>query len=214
MEAMITLKKSFLKRRISADAEMPAEVKLTNGKEYSLCFILEKSIIEVGPKNHHINNEKITTEERIAIIEALLTNYTLFLKSIVNFTTSYCFEYFRLADTTFVCGNNYDVENYTSKDNILEEYLKSDYAKISINKVFRALYDVYIYLIKNSKVLKDKGALIKINYQLNVVQRMDLKYFTSAIINSLKLGSFDIEILKEDSKIKITPKQSDSEELD
>ncbi len=214
MEAMITLKQSFLKRRISADVEIPAEVKLTNGKEYTLCFILEKSIIEIGPKNHHVNNERIAAEERAAIIEALLTNYSFFLRSIVNFTITYCFEYFRLADTTFISGNNYDIEKYTSKDNILEEYLKSDYAKSSINKVFRALYEVYLHLIKNSKVLKDKGTLISINYKLNVVQRMDLKYFTSAIINSLELGSYDIEVLNEVSKIKITPRPSDNGELD
>ena len=54
MKAKITLKDSFIKRRLSGNPDVRAEVELSTGKRYDLYFILGKGIIEIT----YINEKK------------------------------------------------------------------------------------------------------------------------------------------------------------
>lgn len=207
METIVTLKESFAKRRILADFIVPAEVKISNGKEFIMYFMLEKRIIEVTHKENDTKNVMLTKEERMSIIEAILDKYTSFFKSIMNFTISYYIENFHLADTTTVCNvNDDDITRLSSKDTILKEYLESGYGKNSVNKLFRVLDSVYLAIKKNKKDIGHERLEIKIDYVLNFEQRWDLKYFTKNIISILELGDIDVIIDKNRSIMLLEPK--------
>lgn len=207
METIVTLKESFAKRRILADFIVPAEVKISNGKEFIMYFMLEKRIIEVTHKENDTKKVMLTKEERMSIIEAILDKYTSFFKSIMNFTISYYIENFHLADTTTVCNvNDDDITRLSSKDTILKEYLESGYGKNSVNKLFRVLDSVYLAIKKNKKDIGHERLEIKIDYVLNFEQRWDLKYFTKNIINILELGDIDVIIDKNRSIMLLEPK--------
>lgn len=207
METIVTLKESFAKRRILADFIVPAEVKISNGKEFIMYFMLEKRIIEVTHKENDTKKVMLTKEERMSIIEAILDKYTSFFKSIMNFTISYYIENFHLADTTTVCNvNDDDITRLSSKDTILKEYLESGYGKNSVNKLFRVLNSVYLAIKKNKKDIGHERLEIKIDYVLNFEQRWDLKYFTKNIISILELGDIDVIIDKNRSIMLLEPK--------
>ncbi len=207
METIVTLKESFAKRRILADFIVPAEVKISNGKEFIMYFMLEKRIIEVTHKENDTKKVMLTKEERMSIIEAILDKYTSFFKSIMNFTISYYIENFHLADTTTVCNvNDDDITRLSSKDTILKEYLESGYGKNSVNKLFRVLDSVYLAIKKNKKDIGHERLEIKIDYVLNFEQRWDLKYFTKNIISILELGDIDVIIDKNRSIMLLEPK--------
>lgn len=207
METIVTLKESFAKRRILADFIVPAEVKISNGKEFIMYFMLEKRIIEVTHKENDTKKVMLTKEERMSIIEAILDKYTSFFKSIMNFTISYYIENFHLADTTTVCNvNDDDITRLSSKDTILKEYLESGYEKNSVNKLFRVLDSVYLAIKKNKKDIGHERLEIKIDYVLNFEQRWDLKYFTKNIISILELGDIDVIIDKNRSIMLLEPK--------
>lgn len=207
METIVTLKESFAKRRILADFIVPAEVKISNGKEFIMYFMLEKRIIEVTHKENDTKKVMLTKEERISIIEAILEKYTSFFKSIMNFTISYYIENFHFADTTTVCNvNDDDITRLSSKDTILKEYLESGYGKNSVNKLFRVLDSVYLAIKKNKKDIGHERLEIKIDYVLNFEQRWDLKYFTKNIISILELGDIDVIIDKNRFIMLLEPK--------
>ena len=114
MEANIKLeKKNFFKRRFSEEDEISGEVKLSNGKEFNIYFVLHKNVIEITSKN----NEELKQDERIAIIEKILEQYTLLLNSILHFTISYCLEDFVLVDSLYGIKNN--IKNKMIVDMIL-----------------------------------------------------------------------------------------------
>lgn len=207
METIVTLKESFAKRRILADCIVPAEVKISNGKEFIMYFMLEKRIIEVTHKPNDTKKEKLTKEERISIIETILEKYTSFFKSIINLTISYYIEDFHFVDTTTIDEvTDKIVDMQASKDTLLKEYLESGYGKNSVNKLFRVLDGVYAAAKKNSKDIKHNKFDIKIEYSLNFEQRWDLKYFTKNIISILELGDIEVNIDKERSIIHLEPK--------
>jgi len=207
METIVTLKESFAKRRILADFIVPAEVKISNGKEFIMYFMLEKRIIEVTHKENDTKKVMLTKEERMSIIEAILDKYTSFFKSIMNFTISYYIENFHFADTTTISNvNDDDITRLSSKDTILKEYLESGYGKNSVNKLFRVLDSVYLAIKKNKKDIGHERLEIKIDYVLNFEQRWDLKYFTKNIINILELGDIDVIIDKNRSIMLLEPK--------
>lgn len=207
METIVTLKESFAKRRILADCIVPAEVKISNGKEFIMYFMLEERIIEVTHKPNDTQKQKLTKEERISIIEAVLEKYTSFFKSIINFTISYYIENFHFVDTTVISEVTDDViESHVSKDTILKEYLESGYGKNSVNKLFRVLDSIYTTVKKNEKDIKHNRFEIKIEYSLNFEQRWDLKYFTKNIISILELGDIEVNVDKERSIVYLEPK--------
>lgn len=207
METIVTLKESFAKRRILADFIVPAEVKISNGNEFIMYFMLEKRIVEVTHKENDTKRVKLTKEERISIIETILEKYTSFFKSIMNFTISYYIENFHFADTTTISNvSDDDIERLASKDTILKEYLESGYGKNSVNKLFRVLDSVYLAMKKNTKDIKHGRFEIKIEYALNFEQRWDLKYFTRNMISILELGEIDVDIDKNKSIMYLEPK--------
>ena len=197
MEANIKLeKKNFFKRRFSEEDEISGEVKLSNGKEFNIYFVLHKDIIEITSKN----NEELQQDERIAIIEKILEQYTLLLNSILHFTISYCLEDFVLVDSTKY-SNNLDEINTLKEKTILEEYLESTYSKISTNKLFRVLR-VFYDTVKDNK---SKKIIVPIEYKLNFEQRNDLSYFIDKIQrNIFKHKRYDVEIDKESQQIILT----------
>lgn len=196
MEANVTLKRSFIKRRLSRDNEVPAEVKLKNGKEFNFYFVIDKEIIEITSNSH----TELLKNERLAIIEEILKEYTLLFKSIFYFTISYCLEDFKFVDSTQKSNDVYTLD-VSKQDSILKEYLESNYAKISTNKLFRVLKRFY----DSVKTNKSKVVVIPIEYKLNVEQRADLIYYIEKIQrNILKAKRYDLEVNKRDSKIILT----------
>ena len=68
MYGKVTLKESFLKRRISSYPK-PADLTLSNGKVYDLSFILDEDIVEITNKKGEPIGKKLSQEERYAVIE-------------------------------------------------------------------------------------------------------------------------------------------------
>ena len=196
MEANVTLKRSFIKRRFSGDNEIPAEVKLKNGKEFNIYFVIDKGIIEITSKDQ----TELLKNAKFAIIEAILKEYTLLLKSIFHFTISYCLEDFKFVDSTKKV-NDLDTLNVSKQDSILKEYLESNYAKTSTNKLFRVLKCFYDS-VKNNK---SKIVIVPIEYKLNIEQRADLVYYIEKIQRDIfKAKRYDLEVNKHESKIVLT----------
>ena len=153
-------------------------------------------MIEITSKN----NEELKQDERIAIIEKILEQYTLLLNSILHFTISYCLEDFVLVDSTKY-SNNLDEINTLKEKTILEEYLESTYSKTSTNKLFRVLR-VFYDTVKDNK---SKKIIVPIEYKLNFEQRNDLSYFIDKIQrNIFKHKRYDVKIDKESQQIILT----------
>lgn len=200
MKANVTLKESFLKRRIS-DYPKPADLALSNGKVYDLNFILDQNIVEIyTKKGETIGKEELTQEERCAIIEALLDEFSTFYKSIKHFTIAYGFEHLRLIDATYVEELELSKDYMNGGDCILVEYLKSDYSKKSSNVIYRILNEVYNTLYKAFRAKKFSGIIeIPIEFNLTRVQAMDLRYFTNQLIHAKQWAAgleFDTNINK------------------
>lgn len=207
METIVTLKESFAKRRILADFIVPAEVKISNGKEFTMYFMLQERIIEVTHKGEEAQKNKLTKQERISIIETILEKYTSFFKSIINFTIAYYIESFCFCDTTNISNvSDEDIQKACSKESILQEYLESGYGKNSVNKLFRVLDNVYSIVKKNQKDIMHNEFEIKIDYVLNFEQRWDLKYFTQNILSMFELENIKVTVDRENSMIILNSK--------
>lgn len=211
MEANVTLNKSFLSRRISGDYEIPGEIKLSNGKEFDLYFLVDQKIIEVTHKVEKKEKSKLTHEERMAIIESILANYTLFWKSVYHFTISYYIELFRLADTTNL-SSDVDISDVVSNKTILQEFLDSDYSKKSTNKVFRKLKTAYDFINDPKGKIGKKQTTITINCKMNKIEWSDFKYYINNIFHCImKVDNLDIKFdkTKDTVYIIIEPKELD-----
>jgi hypothetical protein len=143
--------------------------------------MVDKKIIEVN-NYKEVEKQGLSAEERCAIIEAILNEYTSFFRSIYHCTISYCIESFRLLDRTNLSEDS-DVKRFVYSKTILKEYLDSKYAKNSTNKLYRVLKKTYDELCSNKKIIGKKEITIPIDYNLNFEQRSDLKYYVNTIIN-------------------------------
>lgn len=207
MKANVTLKESFLKRRI-ADYPKPAALELTDGeitKEYDLNIITNDQIIEVVRKKGQPIGNRLTREERSAIIEALLDEFCAFYKSVYHFTINYSFEHYKLVDSTYVRDGQESDDIYKNSDSIIVEYAKGDYIKKSKNIVYRVLKTVHDTLLKKFRSNKFSGKItIPIEYKLTGVQAMDLRYFINQLIHSKKWAcgaEFYTDIKRKDAEI-------------
>ena len=70
INANLTLKGSFFKKKYSDDAEVPAIVQLNDGSSFELHFLIYRRVILV--ENIEGNQYKLTQERRMAIIDAVL----------------------------------------------------------------------------------------------------------------------------------------------
>ena len=181
MKAIFTLKSYFFKRTaLSRSKAVSGELKLDNGKELILYFLPEEGIIEVTHKENKTEVFSLDEEERIAVIEAILEEYTTFLKSIFHASIALYLESFILVDTTNVKDNDnveYDIEG---KKNIMTEYLNSKYSKFTSNLLFRNLLDINEYLKEQKE--NAIGTNIEIKGKLSFKQWFDLKYFVNYIL--------------------------------
>ena len=207
MKANVTLKESFLKRRI-VDYPKPAALELTNGentKEYDLSIITSDKIIEVARKKDQPIGNRLTKEERSAIIEALLDEFCAFYKSVYHFTINYSFEHYKLVDSTYVKDGKESDDIYKNSDSIIVEYAKGDYIKKSKNIVYRVLKTVHDTLLKTFKANKFSGEIIiPIEYKLTRVQAMDLMYFINQLIHAKQWAcgaEFYTDIKRKDGEI-------------
>lgn len=182
MKANVKLKEGFAKRRLAGDTEILAKVELSSQKQLKLYFLLEKEIIEVTHDGKECESKKLNEEERCAIIEAILVNYTSLIKSIFNFSISYYLEEFKLADSTAI-SKEYDLESILPKDTILEEYLKSKYSRNSKDAVLRELKRIYDFVNKNRLKIGKEELVISIEENLNYVQRLDLRYYLNVLFD-------------------------------
>lgn len=204
MKANVTLKESFVKRRISGSNEISGYVNLSNGNILNVYFILDKKIIEIEQKNEQNKNIKLSEEERLSIIEELLIKYTSLLRSIGNFTISYCIEQFKLIEAASLKYYNVSLEEQAkTTKTLLEEYISSDYSKNSINIVFRTLKLVYDKLITKKDVIGKEEIVINTEYNLNYFQKVDLNYYIVTILHLLLEDAKNINVVisKEDKLV-------------
>ena len=184
MYGKVTLKESFLKRRISSYPK-PADLTLSNGKVYDLSFILDEEIAEITTKKGEPIGKKLSQEERYAVIEAIIDELTTFRKSIKHFTIAYNMELFRLVDASYVKNPDLSEDRGNPGDVMLIELVKSKYAAKSRIVLYRILNVVYEILLRKFKEDKLSGAIeIPIEFRLDKHQAMDLEYFTNQIINA------------------------------
>lgn len=204
MKANVTLKESFLKRRISGDNEISAQVELSNGKKLNLYFILGKRTIEVTHKKDQCEKKKLTEEERIARIEEILVKYTSLINSILHVTISYCIEQYRLADSTNI-SKDMDLEEIVSKETIFEEYVNSAYSRNSVNIVLRSIKSIYDFISKNKSKIGKEDVIIKIEYKLNYIQKSDLKYYINTLLQCIGITDVTLTIPKGENYLLIEP---------
>lgn len=184
MYGEVTLKESFLKRRI-ASYPKPAEVILSNGKAYDLSFIIDEHVVEVTRKKGEPIGKKLSPEERYAIIEAIIDELTTFRNSIKHFTIAYNMEFYRLVDATYVEDPDSSEDRGNPGDVMLIELVKSKYAAKSRIVLNRILKDVYETLLSKFKANKLSGKIeMDIEFRLEKKQAMDLEYYTNQIINA------------------------------
>lgn len=184
MYGKVTLKESFLKRRISSYPK-PADLTLSNGKVYDLSFILDEEIAEITTKKGEPIGKKLSQEERYAVIEAIIDELTTFRKSIKHFTIAYNMEFFRLVDASYVENPDLSEDRGNPGDVMLIELVKSKYAAKSRIVLYRILNEVYETLLRKFRADKLSGAIeIPIEFRLDKHQAMDLEYFTNQIINA------------------------------
>ena len=186
MYGKLTLKESFLKRRISSYPK-PADLTLSNGKVYDLSFILDEDIVEITNKKGEPIGKKLSQEERYAVIEAIIDELTTFRKSIKHFTIAYNMEFFRLVDATYVEDPELSEDMKNPGDVMLIELVKSKYAAKSRIVLYRILNEVYEILLGKFRADKLSGIIeIPIEFRLDKHQAMDLEYFTNQMINAKK----------------------------
>lgn len=201
MRASITLKESFLKRRL-ADYPKPAEVTLSNGKTLDLAIILNEGRVEVTTKKGEtIGTEKLSQEERSAIIEALLNEFTTFGKSFKHFTTQYNMEQFKLVDATYVDNPDLSEDLGNGTKSMLLEYFCGEYSANSRNVLFRQVKTIYEVLLEKFKKNEfEEDIEIPLEYDFTRFQAVDLRFFTKQLIHAKKWAvgiDFDVEINKE-----------------
>lgn len=206
MKAYITLKENFSKKRYTDLGKVQAKAELSNGACYEVTILLYHELVII--KKIDSKESKINEEEKMAIVEELLEKYTSTKKSLLNFTASYNIERFKIVELTTESDVNTikeinDLQKKASKDDILLEYIKSDYSKISFNAVFRALNEIY-YKLEKSLVLEENVSSIKlqsvydakskktvdvlqvqVGYQFEGTQKADLEHYTHVILSNM-----------------------------
>lgn len=204
MKAKITLKDSFIKRRLSGNPDVRAEVELSTGKRYDLYFILGKGIIEITYINER-EEKGLSEEERICIIEQILENYTSFLNSIYHASISYCLEQYRLADSTNL-SREVNLEEFVSKNTILDEFLKSEYLRNTKNDVLKIVKEFYDYIKKNRENIGKEDLIFKTNKKLKRIERSDIKYYINTMFYNTPV---EVSIPKGEDYILIKAKELD-----
>lgn len=205
MGAIWTKKSNFFKRRALGDLTEYGELEL-NGKKLAVYFIEERDIIEITHQDNMTEVFPLDEEERIAVIEAILSEYTTFVKSVIHGSISHYFEIYTLVDTTNI-KERVPIEDLEKGEiTILDEYLNSDHAGNSKNNLFLTLYEVDKYLA-TTKFLKEKPQYYEVRRKLNSEQWMDLKYFINYIAHIRHQNKdLDVEISKKIATVKFSLK--------
>lgn len=198
MKAYVTLneKESFSKKRCSELGDVMGKVNLSNGAEYDITFFIHHELIVISRINKtSIVSQKEQEEEKMAIIEEILDKYTT-SKPILKPSMNYDIEQYKLLE----CSSDINVENVrdivtlqkkvSNNDDILAEYIKSDYSKTSFNVVFRALNEIYhemmnLVLSTNSSKDQKKCISIKTGYQFSHSQKSDLEQYACILLANI-----------------------------
>ncbi len=170
-----------------------ATIKLENGRELGLTFVQSNRTIEVTSIDGEAN-DRLSEEERIAIIERILNDCATFIKSILKVSISLYIEEYTLIDCTISPNKRYSY-NIT----ILEEFVKSKYSIDTKNKTLQAL----IYMNEQLKQISDKigkeEVKIAMPDNLSIVERTDVTYFLTHLLkeyfNKVKIKSVKGNIL-------------------
>ena len=192
INANLTLKGSFFKKKYSDDAEVPAIVQLNDGSSFELHFLIYRRVILV--ENIEGNQYKLTQERRMAIIDAVLMEYTTILKSIIHCSISYEIQLYKMVD------------NKSIKNVILQEYLEDERSNVSLDIVLRSLKSIYDKLKLNYNDI-NKANVIEgsIDYKLNFIQKKCLNYYLRYILDySFNIFKFEVNIDANTNKFIIT----------
>ena len=192
INANLTLKGSFFKKKYSDDAEVPAIVQLNDGSSFELHFLIYRRVILV--ENIEGNQYKLTQERRMAIIDAVLMEYTTILKSIIHCSISYEIQLYKMVDDKSI------------KNVILQEYLEDERSNVSLDIVLRSLKSIYDKLKLNYNDI-NKANVIEgsIDYKLNFIQKKCLNYYLRYILDySFNIFKFEVNIDANTNKFIIT----------
>ncbi len=201
INANLTLKGSFFKKKYSDDAEVPAIVQLNDGSSFELHFLIYRRVILV--ENIEGNQYKLTQERRMAIIDAVLMEYTTILKSIIHCSISYEIQLYKMVDNTSSVVN---LDDKSIKNVILQEYLEDERSNVSLDIVLRSLKSIYDKLKLNYNDI-NKADVIEgsIDYKLNFIQKKCLNYYLRYILDhSFNIFKFEVNIDANTNKFIIT----------
>ncbi len=164
-----------------------ATIKLGNERELGLTFVQSNKTIEVTSIDGEAN-DKLSEEERIAIIERILNDCATFLKSIIKVSISLYIEEYELIDCTISPSKRYSC-NMT----ILEEFVKSKYSIETKNKTLQAIIYMNEQVKRNSDKIGKEEIKITIPDNLSIVEKTDATYFLTHLLkeyfNKVKIKS-------------------------
>ncbi len=186
MKVSITLKEGFLKGYVFQYENIFGVLTIDNGstlKEFYIYFMPEEQIIEVTHKGSCPNKYSLTKEERLAVIEKILSEYTTISKSIIHATATFYLEQYKLVDTTNIDNDKkdkaiLDTSNNKKAKTIFFEYLASNKANESKLLLFRELKEIYSYIERNYLKIEKEDSKIQLSNNLSKFQKNDIKYFT------------------------------------
>lgn len=150
------------------DVSTYGEIELENGRKFELEFNSDTDKVIVT--SIETSKEKLTEEERTAIIERILKDCATFLKSILKASISLYLEEYTLVDCT--TGE----ELYTNTS-ILEEFVNSKYADETDSKTLQALLSMYKELKANEEKIGKEDIEITYPNKLYIIEKADVNYF-------------------------------------
>lgn len=195
--ASIKIKDSFIKAYM--EEVIVSEVTLQNGKKYTVKIEVDKKHLVVETLRE-LNKEKLTEEERIAIIEVVLRKCATFINSILNASIALYIQEYKLIDNT-------TEEIINTDKNIIQEFVQSEYADKTTNEALKALRNMYKQLVENEEKIGKEEVEIKVP-KIFFIYEIDAKHFFMYTLEKYKdVIDLDYKKKKENNIIVLKPKK-------
>ena len=99
-----------------------------------------------------------------------------------------------------------DLEEFVSKNTILDEFLKSEYSRNTKNNVLKIVKEFYDYIKKNREKIGKEDLIFKTNKKLKRIERSDIKYYINTMFYNTPV---EVSIPKGEDYILIKAKELD-----
>ena len=99
-----------------------------------------------------------------------------------------------------------NLEEFVSKNTILDEFLKSEYSRNTKNDVLKIVKEFYDYIKKNRENIGKEDLIFKTNKKLKRIERSDIKYYINTMFYNTPV---EVSIPKGEDYILIKAKELD-----